>query len=947
MSKGQPPSSKPMADPSSPPAPGNLVSLEAEIGRLRARIRDLEARERNLRFTLDAMPDFVSYVGSDLRYRVCNHRYGDIVAAGNGNGNGNGNGKDLEGRLVSDVLGEEALRAIQPHVQRALRGEEVCYESWMDYRFGEGQYVEVQYVPHREADGQVEGFAVLVRNVTARKRAEEDLLAQRDLLATLVDSVPDVVCVKDGDGRWLLANNAALDLFALDAAGYEGGNDLELLSGDQLRFFRDGIDDESVWRNGSLVRAEVRYPTAADRPSYFDLIKVPLFDQEGARRYLIVVGRDVTGLQQAARAKSEFLANLSHEIRTPMNAILGYARLAQHTDTAHKLQDYLQRIGSSSDLLLSLINDVLDYSKIEAGKMQVERAGFNLREMVEESAWLMAEQAAGKGLELVLHCAPDVPLQLIGDSLRLRQVLINLLGNAIKFTRRGSVSLRVGCPGRNDGRVVVDFRVIDTGIGIPAHRLEELFDPFTQADSSHTRQFGGTGLGLAISKHLVELMGGELGVLSEPDSGSEFRFALPFERDPAAPEVPPPALPELAGRRVLLVDDNDMARGVIDELLQRLALEVTAVSGADEAMTAIHGTGSNPRYDLLLLDWDMPGVNGETLLRMLRFHGNCTRVPALLMVTTLQRQKLELAHERLLCALLDKPITLASLLQSLAHVFGVAASEEDEESRNWPPQERTLEQIAGARVLLVEDNRINQDVMREYLARCRASVTVAVNGREAVERVRQDEFDLVLMDIQMPEMDGYQATGVIREVGFDDLPVIALTAHAMEGDKTKCLAAGMNGFLSKPVTPEQLVQMLIRWARQGGTEKGEPETVSAAPPATEAALPAVLPGIDLESALHKMSGSEAILLELLIKYHEEYEYVADQVVRLLDEEKWDQARQLVHKLKGASSVLDAKRVTGVCGELEARLVEGQAGDGLVARFREAVGEVMGSLARLR
>jgi two-component system sensor histidine kinase/response regulator len=559
----------------------------------------------------------------------------------------------------------------------------------------------------------------------------------------------------------------------------------------------------------------------------------------------------------------------------------------------------------------------------------------------------MAEQAAGKGLELVLHCGPDVPLQLIGDSLRLRQVLINLLGNAIKFTRKGSVSLRVGCPGRNDGRVVLDFRVIDTGIGIPAHRLEELFDPFTQADSSHTRRFGGTGLGLAISKHLVELMGGELGVLSEPDSGSEFRFALPFERDPAAPEVPPPALPGLAGKRVLLDDHTDMARGVIGELLQRLDLDVTALSDADEAMTAIHGTGSTPAYDLLLLDWDMPGVNGETLLRMLRFHGNCTRVPALLMVTTPQRQKLELVHERLLCALLDKPITQASLLRSLAQVFGVAAPEDDEEPRNWPPQERTLEQIAGARVLLVEDNRINQDVMREYLARCRASVTVAVNGREAVEWVRQDEFDLVLMDIQMPEMDGYQATGVIREAGFDDLPVIALTAHAMEDDKGKCLAAGMNDFLSKPVTPEQLVQMLKRWARRGGTEKAGPEASSAAPPAMEAALPAVLPGIDLESALHKMSGSEAILLELLVKYHDEYGSVADQLMHLLDEENWDQARQLVHKLKGASSVLDAKGVTRICGDLEAQLAQGQADSGLVVKFRKAVDEVMGALAQLR
>ncbi len=915
-----------------------IAELEAENKRLRARILQLDQLVHTLRFTVDAMPDFVSYVGADLYYRLCNRRYEDIVR---------GNSDSLVGRHVADVLGRDALKAIQPHIDRVLSGEPVCYQASMDYRFGEGQFVEVDYLPDVNDAGKVSGFAVLVRNVTKQKQAEEALLAQRDLLATLINSVPDVVVLKDGEGRWLLANNAAIGLFGLHPEGYLDRLESDLLDSEQSRFFRDGVDDQDVWQSGALVQTEVCQNRMGGRAGHYNLVKVPLFNDDGSRRYLIVVGRDVTELQQAALAKSEFLANVSHEIRTPMNAILGYSRLARQMGDPDKLRDFLDRIALSSDLLLRLINDVLDYSKIDAGKLVVEKIPFNLRELVEESVWLMAEQADAKGLELILHCAGDVPMHLIGDPLHLRQALINLLSNAIKFTNRGSVGLTVDSLGEDDGRAVLRFRVTDTGIGIPAEKIGELFEPFTQADSSHTRRYGGTGLGLAITRQLVRLMGGELSLDSRPAEGSEFRIRLPLERDPEAGEDDFPLKADMTGRRVLLVEDNDQARAAVKELMERISLRVTAVGSGEEAISAVTGAAQAP-FDLLVLDWQMPDVNGDELLGVIRLDGSYAETPVLMMINTRGRETMQQAGGELPVTLLDKPVTLSSLLRSLCMLYGHDCGRSRELERDWPPNGRVLERVSGSSVLLVEDISINQQVMQEYLERCRVSVMVAENGREALEQVRSHTFDLVLMDVQMPEMDGFQATRAIRADGrFDDLPIVALTAHAMEGDREACLAAGMNDFLSKPVEPEALLQVLLRWIESGQPDRDFMEDTAMDDKEDGSGLPEALPGIDLENAMRKLSGDAGILRQLLVRFHQEYEPITDEVLRLLDSGDLTGARELLHKLKGASGVLDATRVYRSAHALGEVLREGRVESAMVSELRGAMDEVMDSLAVLR
>ncbi len=648
--------------------------------------------------------------------------------------------------------------------------------------------------------------------------------------------------------------------------------------------------------------------------------------------------------RSAAETKSQFLANMSHEIRTPLNAIVGLTYLARQGELTPRLRDYLRKIHSASNALLGVINDILDFSRIEAGRLQMEVAPFNLEEVLSNVSDVVIPRAEEKGLELVIHIEPNVPLDLEGDSLRLSQVLINLINNAIKFTEHGDVLTRVALLHSGEADVRLQFSVRDTGIGMNAEQKAKLFQAFTQADASTTRRYGGSGLGLSISKRLIEMMDGDIDVESTPGEGSTFVFSALFRTCDTKPRHQMLPAPDLRGLHVLVVDDNATARDALSAMLQSFSFVVTTASSGQEALDLLR----QHSYDMVLMDWKMPDMDGLTTTR--RIHGE-TNLPAptVIMVSAFSREEvMKEAAGAGVGAYLLKPVNQSILFDTIMELFGHKATRSLLVEAQGLRGSAELRARAGARVLVAEDNNINQQVARELLEQAGIKVTLVGNGLEAVAAVRSQPWDLVILDIQMPEMDGFDAARAIRADGrFAQLPLIAMTAHAMTGDRENSLKAGMNDHLTKPIDPEQLYAALIRWIQPTRREETADTPSPTQIPVAANALPPALPGIDIEQALRSVGGNRNLLVRLLRDFRNDYRDCDERLREAVTKGDLQFVQRTAHTLKGVAGNLGARALqdSADCLERLTQMPDSLSPDAC-RPFVEAIREVVQGLEAL-
>ena len=654
--------------------------------------------------------------------------------------------------------------------------------------------------------------------------------------------------------------------------------------------------------------------------------------------------------EDATRAKSDFLANMSHEIRTPMNAVIGLTHLASQTELTPKQRDYLKKIDISAKSLLRIINDILDFSKIEAGKLDMESVKFHLDDVLDNIADLIPVKAQEKGLEVLFKTAPDVPLLLVGDPLRLGQILLNLTNNAIKFTEHGEVVVSIELVEKTDKQTMLRFSVKDTGIGMTKEQADGLFQPFIQADASITRKYGGTGLGLAISRRLVEMMGGEIGVETTPGKGSIFRFTAMFGVHTEEKAERTRRVGDLKGMRVLVVDDSISSQEILKNALESMSFDVVTASSGEEALVELEReTDNNRPFELVIMDWRMPGMDGIDTSRHIRQNRKLSKTPTIIMVTAYGREEvMKKAEEAGLDGFLIKPVNASVLLDTIMEVFNRKYEMQPATKVTMGPADKVLKKIRGARVLLAEDNEINQQVAREMLEGLGLIVTIAGNGIEAVRAVQGAAYDAVLMDIQMPEMNGFEVTAEIRrDPRFRELPIIAMTAHAMAEDRDKSLRAGMNDHITKPIDPEQLYSILLKWIKPG--EKDMPANGQDNPERkkdmVKDMLFADLKGIDVKAGLKTASNNRSLYRDILIKFYRDYSSMTGQIRDALDKGDRELAQRLAHTIKGVSGSLGAQDLYKVSAELETAFRHENL-DGiekLIDRFDGGLNVVMNSL----
>ena len=856
-------------------------------------------------------------------------------------------------RLINSSIDQILLGASQDTAipLSNLEGE-VQIPSW-------GLWMDVARYPI-DIDEDNRGLIYVVRDITERKHSEAVIRQQKDYLQALIDNSPVAIVTLDHQQKILSSNPAFQSMF-----GYRQD---EVLGGVLDHLMTGGTDgngngdgraplatySERVLR-GEPVKTIIQRHRKDGSLVDLEIAGVPTEVEGGSVAGVLWLFHDITELaqarriaEQADRAKSEFLANMSHEIRTPMNGIIGMIELTLSTELNDEQYDFLVGARESADALLSVLNDILDFSKIEAGQLQLEVIDFDLPNVVEGVAQTSASRAEMKGLELVSYVDPAVPVSVRGDSGRLRQILVNLVENAIKFTEHGEVLIRTELVEEKESQVVVRFSVTDTGIGIPSDRREAIFERFVQADGSTTRRYGGTGLGLTISKQLAEMMNGQIGVESENGSGSTFWFTATLDKIASSAQPEQPDWADLRGVRVLVVDDNATNRRIFSRMLEGFGCEATAVASGTEVMPALfRGLLTKAPYRLVLVDMQMPGMDGEETLRTIRREPLTQDVKVVVLTSMGRRNELSRVNELGCDGYLLKPIKQTQLRETLETILNgnkhLDVHRSDSKRRNsWSQAAAPLKRL---RILLAEDNEINQKMTRVLLTRQGYAVDLASNGKEAVDAAQRGDYDLIFMDVQMPEMDGFEAAQEIRrlEDGQSHTPIIAMTAHALHGDRQRCMDAGMDDYVSKPLDPRKVFQAIERWADTGQrahARDGEIQEDLALESYQNIGKQDII--LDVEKALVRFSNDQDFYYNLLGDF---LRSLPDRLVEMksaLESGDTQSLSYLAHNLKGVSANFNALQVFHLAVEIDASC---QAGNLEVARDRMA--DLETAIERLR
>ncbi len=821
---------------------------------------------------------------------------------------------------------------------------------------GRGAYLQGRARALSDKNGAYAGAIEILHDFTERKLAENNLQDRLTFQQALLNSIPYPMFIKDADTRFVGCNAAYERAFGVTNDSLKGKTvlDLEYISEADGKKFH--AEDTAVIRDASRLSYELPI-TFADGQTHVTLYSVDGFRlADGRPGGLIGLLVDITErknleeelviakqkAEEATKAKSDFLANMSHEIRTPMNAVIGLSHLALKTELTSRQRDYIIKVHNAGTSLLGIINDILDFSKIEAGKLDIERTDFRMDDVIHTVTTLTAQKAHDKGLELLVNYPSCLPQNLVGDPLRLGQIITNLVNNAVKFTEQGEIRIVSELLEQTGKKVHLRFLVKDTGVGITREQAAKLFQPFTQADMSTTRKHGGTGLGLTICRRLVEMMGGRMWLESEPGKGSCFFFTVWLgvgsqkERGKTLPEQ----LPTL---NVLVVDDNATARDILKDALEGVVAHVDTASSGSEAIEALRQHKATSPYDVVFMDWRMPQMDGLQAIKKIQQNKSLDKQPSIIMVTAFGGEEVRDEAEKLgVDGFLVKPVTRSMLVDTLVTLFSPTSAETADAA-----DERHSRRLGGASILLAEDNEINQQIAVELLEGVGATVDVANNGLEAVEKLMQSAglkaYDMVLMDVQMPEMDGYQATAKIRsDPRFAQLPIIAMTAHTTVEERQRCLDCGMNDHVAKPIDPDALFDTIGRYYHVNQSQPAATiPPIKAKKDAETGVVPAVA-GLNTEDGLRRVAGNIKLYLNLLRQFVEGQSDTAERIKDCLEKGDFVTAERLAHSAKGVAGNIGAAVVQSASAELE-KAIRQRADNSQIESLRVKVAAALADL----